>query len=45
MVTLGNTRSVDPKSTRLGRRFSRGVAGESGELAFSIHAEDGRGCA
>ena len=34
MVTLGNTRSVDPKSTRLGRRFSRGVACESGKPLF-----------
>jgi dihydroorotate dehydrogenase len=34
MVTLGNTRSVDTKSTRLGRKFPRGVAGESGKPLF-----------
>jgi dihydroorotate dehydrogenase len=30
MVTLGNTRPVDTKSTMLSRNFARGVAGESG---------------
>jgi dihydroorotate dehydrogenase len=34
MVTLGNTRSVDTKSTRLWRNFARGVAGESGKPLF-----------
>ena len=34
MVTLGNTRSVDTKSTRLLRNFARGVAGESGKPLF-----------
>jgi dihydroorotate dehydrogenase len=34
MVTLGNTRPVDTKSTRLGQNFPRGVAGESGKPLF-----------
>src|ERR671915_327874 len=34
MVTLGNTRSVDTKSTRLCRNFAREVAGESGKPLF-----------
>lgn len=34
MVTLGNTRSVNTKSTRLGQNFPRGVAGESGKPLF-----------
>ena len=34
MVTLGNTRSVDTKSTRLCRNFARGIAGESGRPLF-----------
>jgi dihydroorotate dehydrogenase len=34
MVTLGNTRPVDTKSTILSRNFARGVAGESGRPLF-----------
>jgi dihydroorotate dehydrogenase len=34
IVTLGNTRSVDTKSTRLCRNFAREVAGESGKPLF-----------
>ena len=43
MVTLGNTRSVDTKSTRLCEILQEElqVSGSS----FSLHAEDGRGCA
>ena len=34
LVTLGNTRSVDTKSTRLCQNFTREVAGESGKPLF-----------
>ena len=34
IVTLGNTRSVDTKSTRLCQNFAREVAGESGKPLF-----------
>lgn len=34
MVTLGNTRSVDTRSNKLCRNFTRGIAGESGKPLF-----------
>ncbi|MDP9462517.1 MAG: hypothetical protein M3O97_02080 [Thermoproteota archaeon] len=34
MVTLGNTRSVDIRSNKLCRNFTRGIAGESGKPLF-----------
>jgi dihydroorotate dehydrogenase len=34
LVTLGNTRSIDTKSTRLCQNFTREVAGESGKPLF-----------
>jgi dihydroorotate dehydrogenase len=34
IVTLGNTRPVDTRSTRFYRNFTRGVAGESGKPLF-----------
>jgi dihydroorotate dehydrogenase len=39
IVTLGNTRSVDTKSTRLCRNFAREVAGESGKPLFPYMLE------
>jgi dihydroorotate dehydrogenase len=34
IVTLGNTRPVDTRSTKFYRNFTRGVAGESGKPLF-----------
>lgn len=34
VVTLGNTRSVDTKATKITKNFARGVAGESGRPLF-----------
>ncbi len=34
VVTIGNTRPIETKSTRVARNFARGVAGESGRPLF-----------
>ncbi|MEP0824192.1 MAG: hypothetical protein HRF40_01770 [Nitrososphaera sp.] len=34
LVTIGNTRPIDTKSTKITRNFTRGVAGESGRPLF-----------
>src|SRR5690606_18374024 len=34
LVTIGNTRPIDTKSTKIAKNFTRGVAGESGRPLF-----------